>query len=161
MRKMRAEDIGSFVFVDTPVISPDGSKVAFVVTRNLIEEDRYESNIWLFNRKNISLKQLTSGGSDYNPAWSPNGGNITFLSKRGDEKRVGIWIIDPEGRGEASQILKKEGEIPQLSWSPDGENMLFLFRLETAEEVKEIESYTYQKARGRPTCGGPCHRRLS
>ena len=141
MRKVRVEDIGSFVFVDNPVISPDANKVAFIVTYTLIKEDRYESNIWLFNRKDRSLKQLTSGGSDYNPTWSPDGGNIAFLSKRDNE--TGIWVINSEGPGEVAQIYGGKGAIAQLSWSPDGENMLFLFRPETAEEVKEIESVPF------------------
>jgi len=55
MKKMRVDDIGSFIFVDNPAISPAANKVAFVVTRTLIEEDRYESNIWLFDRKDRCL----------------------------------------------------------------------------------------------------------
>lgn len=138
MRKIKTGDIGSFIMVDDPHISPTGDKVAFVVGRTLVDEDRYESNIWIFDRENKALKQLTGGGSDHNPVWSPSGDRILFLSSRGN-KGTAIWIIDSEGKGEASPVLTKKGGISQPSWSPDGESILFLSRLINKEEVKEIK----------------------
>lgn len=142
MRRVKIEDIGSFVSVDAPRISPRGDKVAFVVGRTLVHEDRYESNIWIFDRENKALKQLTGGGNDYNPVWSPPGDKILFLSNRGD-KKIGIWSIDSEGKGEASLVLTKEGRISQPSWSPDGESILFLSRLINKEDVKEIKKIPF------------------
>lgn len=142
MRKVKIEDIGAFVAVDEPCISPCGNRVAFVAGRTLVKEDKYESNVWIFHREKRSLKQLTSGGNDYNPIWSPSGDRILFLSSR-DSNEIGIWIIDLEGESETSPVVTKKGEISQPSWSPDGESILFLWRPINKEEVKEIKTIPF------------------
>lgn len=125
--------------VDYPVISLDGAQVAFVVTRALVTEDRYSSNIWGYNRKTGKLSQLTSGGSDYNPAWALDGMKLVFLSRNGEEGKTNIWVMDLERHGAPVLVFNTKGRIPQLCWSPDGEHILFLHRAEDDEDIKEID----------------------
>ena len=47
MRPMRPDDILKIRFVSDPRISPDGRRVAFVLTTLSQERDEYLSNIWM------------------------------------------------------------------------------------------------------------------
>ena len=47
MRPMRPDDILKIRFVSDPRISPDGRRVAFVLTALSQERDEYLSNIWM------------------------------------------------------------------------------------------------------------------
>ncbi len=44
---MQPADIGRLVTVADPKVSPDGSLVAFVVTRVDLDANRYDSAVWL------------------------------------------------------------------------------------------------------------------
>jgi acylaminoacyl-peptidase len=141
-RKVQVEDVGHFVMVDGPAISPDGGLVAFVVNRALLTEDRYISNIWLYNRKSGKSSQLTSGGADHNLAWAPDGTKIAFLSRNAEEGKTSISVVDLEGRGAPVPLFSTKGRIYQLDWAPDGEHILFLHRAEE-KDIKEIDDIPF------------------
>ena len=62
---------------------------------------------------------------DRQPAWSPDGKFIAFISNRDHED--GIYIIPADG-GEARKLVLMDGTFDSLSWSPDGKKLLFVFR---------------------------------
>jgi len=141
-RKIQVEDVGRFVMVDCPAISPDGGLVAFVVKRALVREDRYSSNVWVYNRKTGKLSQLTSGGSDYNPAWAPDGMKIAFISCDVEDGKTNIWVMDLQSHGTPIPVFSTKGRIQQFCWSPDGEHILFLHRTED-KDIKEIDDIPF------------------
>src|SRR5882762_11069874 len=72
--------------------SPDGSRLAFVVTEPA-KGERRARHIWLYEKQSGSLRQFTySAKSDFLPRWSPDGKQLSFLSdrdERSEERRVG------------------------------------------------------------------------
>lgn len=70
--------------VDTefsPVLSPDGKKIAFVS-----RDETQEKNIYIINTDGSGKKQLTIKGGEH-PSWSPDSNKIVYSNKEG------IWVI--------------------------------------------------------------------
>lgn len=68
--------------------SPDGNSIAFVVKTVNEYEDRYDNNIWIWDRKMKVLKQLTSQNDQKTYCWEDEQ-NILWL-ERNDTKVDGI-----------------------------------------------------------------------
>ena len=127
---------------DTPRWSPDGKRIAFI-------SDRDEKNqIWLINPAGGEAWKLTNTengiGSFF---WSPDGIKIAFLlpepeteeekKKRKEQgdiilvdqnlKMVHIHVIEVATK-KTTQITRGNFSVDSLSWSPDGEKIVFSAR---------------------------------
>lgn len=122
-----------------PQWSPDGTKVAFVVTDPLKGQHRTR-HIWVYDTRKDAARQFTySEKSENSPRWSPDGQRLAFLSNRaGDEEQ--IYIMRANG-GEAEQVTKAKSSVAKLEWSPDGREIAYLAPdpKTKAEEKKEKE----------------------
>ena len=73
--------------------------------------------------------QLTHGEwDDTEPAWSPDGRQIAFVSYREADRdavfRSDLWII-PAAGGEARKLTRSNGEASAPAFSPDGTAIAF------------------------------------
>ena len=121
-RPVRAEDLFALRLVSSEVISHDGSRVAFVVSRMDGPKDTYLTNIWIAEVGSGRTWQLTRGDSDADPSWSPDDKWIAFDSGRGEKSQ--IYRISLEG-GEAQRLTDLSNGAFQPAWSHDGARMLF------------------------------------
>jgi len=127
-------------------ISPDGSRVAYVVREPLMEgsKSEYLSHVFMVDAAGGPPAQWTRGDkSAGSPAFSPDGRWLTFTTSRGGEGdsagRGQIWALPLTG-GEGRQITAAEAGVGGYRWSPDGSRIAFLMRdPETAEEKKARE----------------------
>lgn len=118
------EDYATMPSVSDPRLSPDGSQIAFVVTRADMDESRYQSDVWLAAADGSGAFSLAHGESnDTQPRWSPDGSRIAFRSSRGGSTQ--IWIIAPDG-GEAVPLTDHETTVGDFAWSPDGTKIAFV-----------------------------------
>jgi dipeptidyl aminopeptidase/acylaminoacyl peptidase len=138
--------------VGDPQISPDGAKVLFTHSEVNMEEDKYDTQIWMLNLKKKKPVQFTFGKENSsNPRWSPDGKRILFTSKRPSpddpkeedekKKKAQLFVIPADG-GEARQITQIEQGIQNPAWSPDGRNILFranVFKGEKATEESDVK----------------------
>ena len=98
--------------------SPDGKRIAYVVTRADMARSVYDSDVWLVGVDGRNGVQLTRGPrSDHSPRWSPDGETIAFLSDRDGPSAV--YLINPNG-GEAWRLTESSSSIQSFDWSPDG-----------------------------------------
>ena len=122
-RAITFDDLVSFGRVSDPQISPDGKTVAFVVTWQLKEENKSNSNIYLVNVTGGNVSQLTNAkGGNSSPRWLPDGKTIAFISTRDGGSQ--IWTIAVSG-GEAKKISHIVTEASGLVVSPDGKWFVF------------------------------------
>jgi Tol biopolymer transport system component len=75
----------------------------------------------IMNLEDRSVTALTDGYDNF-PAWSPRGDLIAFI--RRIDGNFEVFTIRPDGK-ELKQLTRTKGNEAHLSWSPDGERILF------------------------------------
>ncbi len=127
-RPLEIEDYYRLKSVGSPALSPDGTRVAYVVTTVLEDENRRHSEVWLANADGSGepIRLTSPSFSASNPAWTPDGGHLYFSSRRPaptGEPSGGPWFLRMDGAsGEAFQI---EGLDASPTFSPDGRWIVF------------------------------------
>ena len=130
---MRPEDVYALTSVGDPRISPDGRRVAYVVTRIDEEANAYRTAIWVAPLDGSEEpRQLTSGTrSDHSPRWSPDGRWLAFVSNRDgeDEKKAhGELYVLPADGGEPRRLTDGKEGVDAVAWSPDSSRLAFTRR---------------------------------
>jgi dipeptidyl aminopeptidase/acylaminoacyl peptidase len=116
------KDLISMHRVGDPQISPDGRWIAYAVVTPDREANRNSSDVWLVPATGGSPAQLTRGGHDSSPVWSPDSKSIAFLSSRSGESQA--YLLSMEG-GDAKQLTHISTGVDLVKWSPDGTMILF------------------------------------
>ncbi len=143
---MTPQDIARIVWVSDPQISPDGQRVAFVVTTLSEERDEYLSNIWMVDAAGREPRRFTSGPKrDKEPRWSPDGGRLAFVSEREGKKKAQLYVMPVRG-GEPSRLTDEKNGVSDPVWSPDGTRLAFVARVGGWQEPDSEE----EKQKSRP-----------
>jgi dipeptidyl aminopeptidase/acylaminoacyl peptidase len=137
--------------ISDPQVSPDGSRVAFVLRKTDLDANKGRTDIWVVNADGSGLRRLTSDpANDSNPRWSPDGKTIWFLSTRGGSSQV--WKISLDG-GEAEAVTREPLDVSALQVSRDGKRLAYamdVFPGTTPEETKKrLDDLQARKATGR------------
>src|ERR1043166_9128263 len=103
--------------------SPDGSRLAFVVTEPPKGTMRLR-HIWIYDRDGGARQFTYSAKSESTPRWSPDGKQLAFLSNR-EEDQQQIFVMRADG-GEGRALTKGKRSIRTFAWSPDGKQIAYL-----------------------------------
>ena len=122
---LKPEDLYKFKNPGDPQVSPDGSKVLFVVSQADKKTDKNLSNIWIVDTSGGKPRRLTGSGKDRSPRWSPDGKRIAFVSERSGKAQ--IWIMEVGG-GEPWLLATDQIVRSAPLWSPDGKYVVFTAR---------------------------------
>ena len=144
-RGMTPEDITRIRWVSDAQMSPDGERVAFVVTTLSGERDAYLSNIWTVSVDGGEPRRLTSGDKrDGAPRWSPDGRRLAFVSERQGDNCPQLYVMPTDG-GEAVRLTEQAQGVTEPTWSPDGRRLAFLSRVGGDEPQHEDAEETRSK----------------
>jgi dipeptidyl aminopeptidase/acylaminoacyl peptidase len=139
--------IGNIVQATGPVVSPDGTAVAFVVSRIDMAKNKSFSQVWLADSDGATAPRAVTGGDhDSGPAWSPDGRALAFVSARTAKKGEStLHVLPIASPGETRTIAVMKDGVSDVAWSPDGRWIAFTSR--TPHERYDAEDESWQAPR--------------
>ncbi|MFC7492631.1 MULTISPECIES: serine hydrolase [unclassified Nocardioides] len=117
-RRPSIDDLPAIAVPSQPAISPDGSRVAYVLRALDGEGDRNVDQLWTVPTGGGTPRRLTNGSTDSAPAWSPDGSRLAFLR----DNQVHLLAADG---GEPERVTDQPLGAGAPVWSPDGARLAF------------------------------------
>jgi dipeptidyl aminopeptidase/acylaminoacyl peptidase len=143
------ERVAELRSVTEVAVSPDGRHVAFtrsVPRRPGIDDDGEAwSELWVWDSGETNERPFVTGKVNIQSiAWTPNGRQIAFLAKRGDDKFKSIHTIPVDG-GEARRAFTLASDISGFSVAPDGERVAVLASDPENEAQKKLKEKGFKQ----------------
>ncbi len=155
-RAITFQDLIAMHRLSDPQISPDGKWIAYSVSTPDLDANRSVRNIWIVSTAGGEPRQLTRGGTDMRPRWSPDGKKLAFLSGRVENNPQVYWM-NLQG-GEPNRLTSLSTGADNELWSPDGKAIAFVSsvypdckdaacnaRRDTEKEKSKVRARIYEK----------------
>jgi Tol biopolymer transport system component len=110
-----------------PAFSPDGSRIAFVSTRD------GQPEIYVMEADGTGATRLTnSRAADGAPSFTVDGHAVVFHSRRTAHRQI---FVQPLTASDATQLTQEPADNSQPSVSPDGETIAFISNRDGSDDV--------------------------
>jgi Tol biopolymer transport system component len=108
--------------------SPDGSRVAFVLSRPSLVKRITAGHLFVMNADGSDLHQITHGVGVGSPTWSNDGTRLAFVRGQG----TALCTIRPDG-SDLRVIASRRRYYQHPRWSPTSEVIVYQSRIGTSE----------------------------
>ena len=146
--------------VNTPAVSPDGERVAFLAAEYDRDNDEQHTSLFVVPTDGSDEPyRLTRASDAGSPQWSPDGRYLAFTASRDedtglavgsneideddetttddagdDEPASQVWIFDMKRGGDARQVTDRDHGVDDFDWGPDGDRIVVGARDPTEDE---------------------------
>jgi dipeptidyl aminopeptidase/acylaminoacyl peptidase len=155
-RGVTADDYFAFETLGDPQFAPDGSTIAFVVTKIDKSQNRRRSDIWAVaadgTREPVAL--TTASQSSSSPRWKPDGSALAFLSARpmpgqsaSDTPKGQVWLLPLSG-GEPRRLTNLVNGVNSFQWSPDGAHLVVVAESGPSDSAKSPSDVRHYRHAG-------------
>jgi len=107
--------------------NPPANKIAF--HNPGAGADRSRAEIFTMDGDGSGAVQLTAGksqGGNTRPTWRPDGTKLCFVSSRPNSLGIGhLYVMNPDGSGQARLLTNDTGFEDMPDWSPDGTRVAY------------------------------------
>ena len=129
LEKFTPHHVAKIRAVTSAAISPDGSKVAYVLSvprkPNVDEDGPSWAELHVVGPDGKSRPFVTGEVNVAEPTWTRDGNSILFLAKRGKDEHRSLYKIEAEG-GEARRVVTFGSDITGFAVKADGKRVAFL-----------------------------------
>lgn len=87
MENLKLDDFTKYKFLSRLNLSPKGNFACFAVHEPNVEENKYDSNLWLYDLESNKHYKLTSFNREANYTWLESGEHIMFSSVRDNKDK--------------------------------------------------------------------------
>jgi dipeptidyl aminopeptidase/acylaminoacyl peptidase len=132
-------DLQKIVSLHEPQISPDGKRIAMIVSTPDWKTDKNVQEIDLVDTSSGARRALTWKRTELSsPRWSADGTRLAFIANDEETKQAQLFVMSMEG-GDAIRLTEAKRGVDAFSWSPDGKQIAFITEDEPANEkaIKE------------------------
>ncbi|MGH8377955.1 MAG: TolB family protein, partial [Gammaproteobacteria bacterium] len=119
-------DLQKIISLRSPQISPDGKRIAVIVSTPDWKTDKAKQEIDLVDVASGARRALTANREGISePRWSPNGAQLAFIAQDSETKKPQIFVMPMDG-GDALRITDNKQGVDTYSWNPDGKQIAFI-----------------------------------
>ena len=135
-RGLEPSDFYQIRSASTPVLSPDGRLVAYVVASADRTQNRRPTDLWIAAVDGSSVWPVVTGQNAHAPQWSPDGKWLAFLAVRpvlnpppgAPAPRPQVYAVSPTRGGEPRALTNVKDGVDGFSWSPEGHRLALTSR---------------------------------